>query len=212
MNTKEIGGRVLYYEDGDLIFQENSLSDEMYMIESGKVEISRLIEHKKTVISVLGKGDFFGEMAMLDDMPRYMSATSIGKTTLISLTTEEIINLMQTNIRFTITFMQSMANRLRDTIASLDNLISKFYEFSDGFVRNLTPDNQYLKIGEMLVEMEYMTPVQLDRLLQKQKEMHMLERKHKLIGEMIVESGMITDKQLHEALTEQRLRLRRSLD
>ena len=47
MDTTGIGGRILYYEDGEVIFEENSIGDEIYIVESGKVEISRRINGRK---------------------------------------------------------------------------------------------------------------------------------------------------------------------
>jgi mevalonate kinase len=69
------------------------------------------------------------------------------------------------------------------------------------------------KIGEILIEMGYLTELQLERFLKKQKESEMLsqmiDRRHKLLGEIILESGIITQEELRRALSEQITRLRR---
>ena len=69
------------------------------------------------------------------------------------------------------------------------------------------------KIGEILIEMGYLTELQLERFLKKQKESEMLsqmiDRRHKLLGEIILESGIITQEELRHALSEQITRLRR---
>ncbi len=67
-----------------------------------------------------------------------------------------------------------------------------------------------VKIGEILMEMGYLTQLQLERSLKKQEARlisHMLSSKHQRLGEMMVESGIITEEQLHNALTEQQKRL-----
>ena len=64
-----------------------------------------------------------------------------------------------------------------------------------------------LKIGEVLVKMGYVTDLQLQRYLRRQKaEMlsHLLDYKQRRIGQILVESGIITEEQLQGALAEQR--------
>ena len=56
---------IAYYEDGEVIFDEGSSGDEMYVIHSGKVELSRTVDNEKETLAVLGKDSFFGEMALL---------------------------------------------------------------------------------------------------------------------------------------------------
>lgn len=73
--------------------------------------------------------------------------------------------------------------------------------------RKRLQEGQAVKVGEILMEMGCLTRLQLQRSLEKQKEVemltHMLERKHKRLGEILVEFGIITEEQLHSALAEQ---------
>ncbi len=209
MDSRGTGGRILYYEDGELIFEENSIGTDMYIIESGNVEISQRISDRKTVMAVLGKGDFFGEMAMLNDVPRLLTAVSVGRTTLMAFCIEEILHRMQSNFRFTVNLLQALTNRLQNTNSLLGSLIAKVYEFGNGFMENALPEMRALKIGEILMERGCLAKPQLERSLQKQKETHLLEYRHRLLGEIMVESSLITQQQLSDALAEQRMRLRR---
>jgi len=71
--------RILYrreYGPGEVIFRQEEPGMGMYIIQSGRVTI--LSEPEGLVLSELGEGDFFGELALLDDSPR--SATAIAKT------------------------------------------------------------------------------------------------------------------------------------
>lgn len=63
------------------------------------------------------------------------------------------------------------------------------------------------QIGEILVEMGYLTKLQLERRLQKQKEAELLGERRKRLGQIVVETGLITSEQLHIALAEQLRRL-----
>lgn len=69
------------FEDGQVIFQEGTHGDWIYLIEEGSVEISKKIKGKRVVVEVLPKGEIFGEMAFISKMPRTATATAIGETT-----------------------------------------------------------------------------------------------------------------------------------
>jgi len=64
------------------------------------------------------------------------------------------------------------------------------------------------KIGEILVEMGYITMMQLEICLQKQREADRPGQRQRLLGEIMVESGIITSEQLLRGLAEQLKRLR----
>lgn len=68
-----------------------------------------------------------------------------------------------------------------------------------------------MKIGEILIEMSYLTGPQLERYLQKQNAetlSHMYERKRRRIGEILIESNIITEEELYSGLAEQQKRFR----
>lgn len=206
MDSKANNGHILCYEDGKVIFEEDSIGKNVYIIESGKVKIAKRINGRNVTLCILGKGDLFGENVMFANVPRSVTATAIGRTLLISLTMEELIYRMQNNLHFAIELFQSFVTRLHNTDSVLKNLISKFHAFSESLMQGLHPEKQPTKLGEILIEMGYMTQWQLDRCLQRQKEIHIFDYKHKLLGEIIVEAGFITDEQLRQALSEQKMR------
>ena len=210
MDTRSIGGRILCYEDGEVIFEEDSIGSDMYIIESGKVEISQRISGRRTTIAVLGKGDFFGEMAMFTDESRSASAIAIGDTTLMSFSMAEVLQRMEINPQFTIILMQTLVNRLRSTTSTLRNLIARVYASGADSMKDILPGQPPLKIGEILMEMGYLANTQLDRALQKQKKSH--GRGRKLLGEIMVKSGFITREELLNALSKQQMRLREQSD
>src|SRR5690348_18296448 len=64
------------YDAGHVIFEEGSTGRELYVVLDGQVEIARIDGASKSVIVTLGKGEFFGEMAVIDGSAR--SATAIA--------------------------------------------------------------------------------------------------------------------------------------
>jgi hypothetical protein len=94
----------------------------------------------------------------------------------------------------------------------LVTLMARVYDFGDGVMGALLPEKRPLKIGEILMEMECLTRLQLNRVLQKQQGEYKLGHGRTLLGEIMVKSGIVTEEQLLSALEEQRMRRRHQSD
>src|SRR5438067_13215223 len=70
---------------GTVLFREGDRGQTMYVIRSGKVNISKRIGDSEITLAVLGAGEFFGEMALLEGLPRSAGATVIGEALLIEV-------------------------------------------------------------------------------------------------------------------------------
>src|SRR5688500_19197883 len=82
------------------IFKEGDPGDGIYVIRSGQVQISALIEQKeRRVLGRLGPGDFFGEMAVLDSEPRSATASTEQPTSLYFIPRESMLALLETSPR-----------------------------------------------------------------------------------------------------------------
>jgi CRP-like cAMP-binding protein len=64
------GDSVRSYEKGGMIFAEGELGDELYIIQRGAVRITKITNNNEVLLAVLGMGDIFGEMALLESKPR----------------------------------------------------------------------------------------------------------------------------------------------
>ena len=70
------------YQDGQIIFKEGDSGDWIYTVESGSVELSKMMGDKKVIIEVLRReGDIFGEMAFIANISRTATARALGPTT-----------------------------------------------------------------------------------------------------------------------------------
>jgi CRP-like cAMP-binding protein len=69
------------FEDGEMIFEEGSTENWIYVLLSGKVEISKNVGGKKVVIQTLQPDDVFGELVFLGDVKRTATAQAVGETT-----------------------------------------------------------------------------------------------------------------------------------
>ena len=63
-----------HYRKGDFVFRQDEEGDEMYIVQSGSVAIKKKIGGTRTTVTVLEKGDFFGEMSILERLPRTADA------------------------------------------------------------------------------------------------------------------------------------------
>ena len=68
------------YEDGQIIFQEGSSGDWIYVVQSGQVEISKTVIEKKVVVQMVNPEGVFGELGFLGNATRVATARAIGKT------------------------------------------------------------------------------------------------------------------------------------
>ncbi len=105
------------YQKHDIIFEEGSTGSEMYLIHSGKVLLSvRHDEAKETTLAVLNPGDFFGEMALVDDSPRSATASALeDNTELITLDRAGFLFTVRQQPEFALSLMHTLCQRLRDS-------------------------------------------------------------------------------------------------
>jgi CRP-like cAMP-binding protein len=109
------------FPKNSVIFTEDDLGLAMYVIESGTVEIRKKIGGKETVLATLGKGDFFGEMCMLEeDSPR--SATAIAKSDVDAVIIDQsaFTFMLRHNPEIAIRMMRKLVLRLRQTTSLLE--------------------------------------------------------------------------------------------
>ena len=103
------------YFASDCIFEIGDQGDHLYIIVTGKVGIS--LESKssdKSYVAILSAGDCFGEMNLLDDLPRSATADVIEDTTLLSLEKTRLRGLIQSYPDMSIGMLRSLSLRLRD--------------------------------------------------------------------------------------------------
>jgi CRP-like cAMP-binding protein len=86
--------RPLRYRAGELIFAQDTPGDVMYFIESGQVRIATRGEQKLTTLAVLGRGEFFGEMALLTGNLRCALAQAVSDVDLWALHQKDLDELM----------------------------------------------------------------------------------------------------------------------
>jgi CRP/FNR family transcriptional regulator, cyclic AMP receptor protein len=108
---------------GSMILSQGGSGDALYLIQSGQVKVSVVAEDgREVILSVLGPGSFFGEMALLDDEPRSAHVIAMEDTSIFALRREDFRARLTHSPDLSISLLRELSQRLRradDTIASL---------------------------------------------------------------------------------------------
>jgi CRP-like cAMP-binding protein len=115
-----------FYKDGDLIVREGDATRNMFVIQSGQVAISKRMGGREVPLATLGKGDFFGEMSLLESLPRDANARAIGETRLLVISAGGLL----VRIRRDPTFAFEMLHRLSARIRLLNGRLIRVLERS----------------------------------------------------------------------------------
>ena len=105
---------------GDIVFREGDVGDKLFLILEGKVRISREVSGMgEEALAVLGQGQAFGEMALIDEFPRSADARVHERCRLLVLTKEQLedLLLLEKDLAYEIlwNFVRILSARLRET-------------------------------------------------------------------------------------------------
>ena len=108
------------YGPGQVIIQEGRTGNGVYAITSGQVEVVKgLNSEKPQRLAVLGKGEVFGEMALLDEWPRSASVRTLEDTTCVGIDRWLFLAQLRKEPEVAIAMLQVLVRRLRETDARL---------------------------------------------------------------------------------------------
>ncbi len=118
----EATGRRTFAKDM-IIFHKDSPGQTLYIIESGRVRIFILSESGQEIsVNVYGPGEFFGELALLDSMPRSAGAVVMEDTVTLTLQRDDFLNLLREHPEIAMNIMRVLSTRLRYTTMYAESL------------------------------------------------------------------------------------------
>lgn len=119
LNTRDVAS-------GDILFRAGDDGDAMYLIESGRIRISVTDEDKKQIVlAELARGDFFGEMAIIDGKQRSADAHVIEDGRLAVLSRERFLRFINNNPIVALEMLSATFSRLRHTDKMLQQRVSR---------------------------------------------------------------------------------------
>jgi CRP-like cAMP-binding protein len=103
------------FRAGTVIFRENDQSSEMYIIQTGRVKITKKVQSQDVVIGEFGPRDILGEMSLLDGLSRSATAEAVTDTTVHYVTPEEFDEKTRTVPSWFLALLKTISKRLRST-------------------------------------------------------------------------------------------------
>ncbi len=110
------------YKDGTMVFCEYEPGTELFIIQSGKVKITKIV-NEEVLLAVLNPGDIFGEMALLDNKPRSASAITFGNTTVLAINKSNFEEMVQKQPQLATRLIQLLSERIWIAYRQLENLM-----------------------------------------------------------------------------------------
>jgi len=101
------------YAAGDVIFAEGDQSTEMFIVQEGKVQVTKKVAGGDLFLATLERGDFFGEMGLLDSQPRHATCSALVPTRLLALRSGDLLIKLRRDPTFALEMLQSMSRRIR---------------------------------------------------------------------------------------------------
>ncbi len=111
------------YPAGTVLFHENDPGSRMYVVKSGRVRVWRTLGETEIVLAHIGPGEFFGEMALLEGLPRSATATIAETAELVEIDKETFEVMLRGNSEIAVRMMRKLCQRLREADRRLQNAL-----------------------------------------------------------------------------------------
>lgn len=102
------------YTDGEVIFRQGEEGNCMYVIQSGKVEIVHEADGVTTLLAVRDEGDFFGEMALFENVVRMATVRALGSTRVLTVDKKTLLRKFQEDPSLAFRIVETMSRRIRE--------------------------------------------------------------------------------------------------
>ncbi len=111
------------FRKNNLIIFEDDVGNSLFVIKKGRVKISHISnEGAEAILAILGPGDFFGELSVIDGLGRSASVTSIDDVELIMLRRRDFIEIIERIPKIAITLLKELAGRIRKSDSHIRSL------------------------------------------------------------------------------------------
>ena len=110
---------------GHVLFRDGEVGLEMFIIQSGRVRISKTVRGLEKTLVVLGPGAFFGEMSILNNKPRSATATVEENAKLLVIDPKTFEAMVRGNAEIAVRLIKTLAQRLQESDDQIENLLLK---------------------------------------------------------------------------------------
>ena len=113
------------FSKGAVLFKEGDIGTEMYLINSGEVRLSRKTKQGIVVLATLGFGEFFGEMSVITNKPRTITAEAVSDCRLNVISKDVLETLVTGNPLVALSILKKLMFRLEDAYGLIEDLYVK---------------------------------------------------------------------------------------
>ncbi len=111
------------FRKNNLIIFEDDVGNSLFVIKIGRVKISRISpDGGEAILAILGQGDFFGELAVIDGQGRSASVTSIDDCELLMLRRSDFMEILERIPKIAISLLKELAGRIRKSDSQIRSL------------------------------------------------------------------------------------------
>jgi len=111
------------FKRNNLILFEEDTGNSLFVIKAGRVKISHISpDGNEAILAILGQGDFFGELSVIDGQGRSASVTSIDEVELLMLHRTDFLDLIERIPKIAITLLKELAGRIRKSDSHIRSL------------------------------------------------------------------------------------------
>jgi CRP-like cAMP-binding protein len=102
------------YEDGEIIIQQGESGDSMYVVLDGLVEVLVSQESEIVRLTVLGEGEFFGEMGLFEHRPRSATVRAVGQAHILTVDKKTMLRKIKQDPSLALRLLERMSSRIRE--------------------------------------------------------------------------------------------------
>ncbi len=110
------------YSDGDIIVRQGEKGDRMFIIQSGKVRVTRVTDNREIQLAELKEGDFFGEMAIIDREVRSATVSAVGEVRVLSIDQKNFLRRVHEDPSLAYQVLHRMSQKVRELSDELAQL------------------------------------------------------------------------------------------
>jgi CRP-like cAMP-binding protein len=111
------------FPKGHVLFREGESGREMYVVQSGKVNITKRVRDTEKILATLGPGEFLGEMSILNNKPRSAGATMAENGKLLVIDPRTFEAMIRGNVEIAVRLIKKLSERLQEADEQIENLL-----------------------------------------------------------------------------------------
>jgi len=141
------------YKRNNIILMEEDVGDTLFILNEGSVKITRLSDDgREVILSILGDGDFFGEMSIFDGESRSANVIALEDSKVFILKRGDFLDLLEKHPKIAIALLQEMTVRLRRSDQQIEGLSLSDAESRIAMsIIRLAEDLGVIKMGQVII-------------------------------------------------------------